>query len=317
MCKKILPLTIPICKLLECDYYTKQKLGLLNINCKYINKDTYLKETHLFYLLQYFIIYNQCKIKYFCIPKFKTLFHFFKQKPFLSDLIPDNHIDFHAHLLPGIDDGSSTMEETVNLIIGLQEIGIKKLITTPHVMGEIWKNSKTLILETENKVIDQLEKLTIKFPIKAAAEYMMDLEFLELFKNEKLLTLKENYVLVEMSYLSPPIQLFDIIFELQVAGYQPVLAHPERYNFYHHSLKNYKKLKQAGCLFQMNMLSATGYYGDRVAKAADILLKEQLIDFVGSDLHHTRHLEALHKKIILKNCNYLYPIFQNNSIFDF
>ena len=130
--------------------------------------------------------------------------------------------------------------------------------------------------------------------------------------------MKDNYVLVEISYLHPPIQLYDILFELQVAGYQPILAHPERYNFYHElSLDHYKKLKKAGCLFQMNMLSSTGYYGERVAKTADLLLKNNFIDFIGSDVHHERHLEYMHKKIVLKNYQYLTPVFQNNATFKF
>lgn len=245
------------------------------------------------------------------------MFHFFKQKPFLRDLIPDNHVDIHSHLLPGIDDGAVTIEDTEQLIVGLQEIGFKKFITTPHVMGEVWNNSRAQIEEKTNNTIIQLEITKIAENLKAAAEYMIDAEFHTLFKKEKLLTLKDNHVLVEISYLNPPIQLFDILFELQVAGYIPVLAHPERYNFYHHSLSDYKKLKQAGCLFQLNMLSTTGYYGEKVAKMADTLLKNGLIDFIGSDVHHSRHIEFMHKKIVIQNYDYVYPVFQNNSFFNF
>lgn len=252
-----------------------------------------------------------------CNSKLKNLFHFFKQKPLLCDLIPDNHIDIHSHLLPGIDDGASTIEDTENLIIGLENIGIKKFITTPHVMSDVWKNTTKLIEDKKKDTLEKLDIPYIKDRFKVAAEYMIDAEFRELFKNEPLLTLKDNYVLVEMSYLSPPIQLYDILSELKVAGYQPVLAHPERYNFYHHSLDNYKKLKAAGCLFQLNMLSATGYYGERVSKTTDLLLENGLIDFVGSDVHHFRHLEYMHKKIVLKNDEYLHAVFQNNSFFYF
>jgi tyrosine-protein phosphatase YwqE len=233
-------------------------------------------------------------------------------------LIPDNYIDIHSHLLPGIDDGASTIEDTTTLINGLEEIGFKKFITTPHVMGDVWPNTSNQINEKMGSTIAELKVHNIGNRFKAAAEYMIDAEFRELFKNEPLLSLKENMILVEMSYLNPPIQLKDILFELQVAGYQPLLAHPERYNFYHHpSLEDYKKLKKAGCLFQLNMLSTTGYYGERVAKTADLLIKNGLIDFIGSDIHHTRHLEAMHKKVVLKNYEYLTPIFQNNSFFDF
>ncbi len=245
------------------------------------------------------------------------MIHFFKQKPYLRDLIPSNYVDIHSHLLPGIDDGAVTIEDTENLIKGLEEIGFRKFITTPHIMSDVWKNTSVGINEKLSATIQDLKVPNIDTRFKAAAEYMMDAEFRELFKKERLLTLKENYVLVEMSYLSPPIQLYDILYELQNAGYQPVLAHPERYNFYHHSMNEYKNLKHVGCLFQLNMLSSTGYYGEHVAKVSNSLLKEGLIDFIGSDVHHTRHLEALHKKIVLKNYEYLTPVFQNNSIFDF
>lgn len=246
------------------------------------------------------------------------MIHFFKQKPYLCDLIPNNHIDIHSHLLPAIDDGAVTIEDTQFLIEGMQKLGISKFITTPHVMGEVWNNKRTEIEEKLHTTKAALEISDIETNFKAAAEYMMDAEFRELFIQEKLLTLKENYVLVEISYLNPPIQLFDILFELQIAGYQPVLAHPERYNFYHHaSLADYKKLKKAGCLFQLNMLSTVGYYGERVAKISDALLKAGLIDFIGSDVHHSRHLEFMQKKIVLKNHGSLPVVFQNNSFFNF
>lgn len=246
------------------------------------------------------------------------MIHFFKQKnPFLRDLIPDNFVDIHSHLLPGIDDGAISIENTTCLIKGLENIGIKKFITTPHVMGEVWKNTSLDINKKLSDTISELELPKIKNRLKAAAEYMIDEEFRELFKKEQLLTLKENYVLIEISHISPSLQLFNILFELQSAGYQPILAHPERYNFYHHSLEYYKKLKNAGCLFQLNMLSATGYYGEHVAKISNSLIKEGLIDFIGSDVHHIRHLEALCNRIVLKNYEYLTPIFQNNSIFKF
>lgn len=247
------------------------------------------------------------------------MIHFFKQnKPFLKDLIPNNFVDIHSHLLPGIDDGASNIDETIMLINGMAEIGIHKFITTPHIMSDVWKNTSEQINTNLKETISELNKSNTNIYLKAAAEYMIDSEFWELFKREPLLCLKDNLVLVEISYLSPPIKLYDIIFELQVAGYQPILAHPERYNFYHEaSLNNYKELKKAGCLFQLNMLSTTGYYGERVAKTADLLLKNGLIDFVGSDVHHKRHLEFMNKKIVLKNHEYLGSIFQNNSLFNF
>jgi len=246
------------------------------------------------------------------------LIHFFKQnKPILKDLIPDNFVDIHSHLLPGIDDGATSIEDTKNLILGLETIGIKKFITTPHVMSDVWKNTKVNILNKKEETLAQLEIPSIKNRFKVAAEYMLDAEFRELIKTERLLTLKDNYVLVEMSYLNPPIQLYDILSELRVAGYQPVLAHPERYRFFQNSLSDYKKLKTAGCYFQLNMLSATGYYGQKIARVTDELLENGFIDFIGSDVHHTRHVEVFYKKIVLKNHAFLPSIFQNNALFNF
>ena len=245
------------------------------------------------------------------------MIHFFKQKPFLQDLIPDNFVDIHSHLLPGIDDGASSLDDTTSLIKGMEQIGITKFITTPHVMSEVWKNSKAKIEEKQKETIQKLTIPTIKDRFKAAAEYMIDDEFRQLFKNESLLTLKDNYVLVEMSYLNPPIELHLILNELQTAGYQPIIAHPERYNFYHGSLREYKKLKEIGCFFQLNILSTVGYYGMGVSKTSEILIENGLIDFIGTDVHHHKHLNCLKKRVIIKKNDYLNPIMGNNFLFNF
>ena len=176
-------------------------------------------------------------------------------------------------------------------------------------------NTKNTIEENHNTTSILLKENGIDNFFKSAAEYMLDDNFKNILQNEKLLTVKDDYILVEMSYINAPIQLYDIIFEIQIAGYIPILAHPERYTFYHLSFNEYKKLKRAGCLFQLNLLSSVGYYGPNVAKAADDLLKNNLIDFVGSDVHHSKHVEFFNKKIVLKNFGSLKEAFQNNSIF--
>ncbi len=240
---------------------------------------------------------------------------FKKNKPFLKDLIPNDYIDIHSHLLPGIDDGAKTIEDSLNLINGLKDIGFSEFIATPHVIRNVWDNSRSKIEETHKATSLELKSNAITNNFNVAAEYMMDESFKNLFEEEKLLTLKDNYVLVEMSYLYPPLNLYDIIFNLQVAGYAPVLAHPERYNFYHSNLNEYKRLKKVGCLFQMNMLSSVGYYGPEVAKTADYLLQNKMIDFVGSDVHHDKHISFFEKKIILKNLDPFKEAFQNNIFF--
>lgn len=243
------------------------------------------------------------------------MFHLFKSKPVLKDLIPYNHVDMHSHLLHGIDDGAKTFEDSLMLVKALEGFGFSQFITTPHVMQHVWNNSADQIKSRETETVIKLEKNQITLPFRAAAEYMLDDNFVQLFQSEKLLTLKKNYVLVEMSYINAPIQLYAILFDLQVAGYIPVLAHPERYLFYHHNFEEYLKLKKAGCLFQLNLLSVVGYYGESIAKIADKLLQKGLYDFVGSDVHHANHIAAFKQKVKLKDLTPLKEVITNNQFF--
>ena len=233
----------------------------------------------------------------------------------LKDLIPDNYIDIHSHLLPGIDDGAQTIEDTLYLVTELQKLGFKQFTTTPHIMKNVWDNTTSIIENKLANTIIDLKNNEIDVPFKAAAEYLIDANFVSLFQSEPLLVLKENYVLIEMSYLNPPIQLYDIIFDMQVAGYQPVLAHPERYLFYHYNFNEYEKLKNSGCLFQLNLLSTVGYYGIDVAKTCEKLLKKGMIDFVGSDVHHQNHINSFSKKILFKDIRPLKEAIENNQFF--
>jgi tyrosine-protein phosphatase YwqE len=215
--------------------------------------------------------------------------------------------------LPGIDDGAKDINDTKKLIQELKEIGFKQLITTPHIINGVWENTSESILLSLNETNKQLD-----FPIKAAAEYMLDSNFYDrLKKDEKLLTIKDNYILIEMSYLSAPIQLYDIIFEIHLQGYKPILAHPERYLFYGSKFEEFKKIKKSGCLLQLNLLATTGYYGAAVTKIADQLIKENLYDFVGSDVHHYKHVESLKTKLVIKNHQLLESIIKNNKIFEY
>ena len=242
---------------------------------------------------------------------------FKKNKPLLKDLIPNNYIDIHSHLLPGIDDGAATIADTVSLISQLKAIGVSEFITTPHIINSVWNNTKQSIELKYNETVTLLKNESEAMTINAvAAEYMLDSFFFDRIKSEEpLLTLKDNYVLVEMSYLNAPHQLYDMIFELQIAGYIPVLAHPERYLFYYNHFDEYYKLKKAGCLFQINLLSTVGYYGVGVTTLAQKLLNNEMYDFVGSDVHHENHVKAFSNKIVLKNYTNLVRPFENNAVF--
>lgn len=243
------------------------------------------------------------------------MFTLFKSKPVLKDLIPDNHVDIHSHLLPGMDDGARTFEDTLRLTQALQGFGVSQFITTPHISQHIWENTHEQITTKKEATVLELENHQITVPFRAAAEYLMDDQFVSLYKSGDLLTLKDNYVLVEMSYINAPIQLYSILFDMQVAGYIPVLAHPERYLFYHKNFSEYEKLKRVGCVFQLNLLSAVGYYGEEITKITEQLLKKGMYDFVGSDVHHDKHIAAFDQKVKLKDLLPLKEVMANNQFF--
>ena len=240
---------------------------------------------------------------------------FFKTKPVLKDLIPDHHVDIHSHLLWGIDDGARTFEDSLRLTKALMGFGVSQIITTPHIIKHVWDNYPDQIEAKKAETVLELRNNQINIPFRAAAEYMMDDHFVQLFQTGELLTLKDNYVLVEMSYINPPIQLYTILFDLQVAGYIPVLAHPERYLFYHHDFEEYLKLKRSGCMFQLNVLSVVGYYSDGIAKIAEKLLQKGMYDFVGSDVHHNNHIAAFEHKVKLNDWTPLKEAMANNQFF--
>lgn len=202
-------------------------------------------------------------------------------------------VDMHNHLLPALDDGLKTMDETVAYIKELKNFGYQKIICTPHILASVHNNSPQTILPRLQEVKDALKANDVDIEIDAAAEYMIDHEFEQKIKSgEQLLTIAKNYILVEMSYLAPSPNLDQVIFDLRVAGLQPILAHPERYNFYHHNFQQYNKLRDAGCWFQINLLSLSGYYGKPIKKIAEKLITENMVELIGTDMHHQNHLNA-------------------------
>ena len=205
--------------------------------------------------------------------------------------------DIHSHLIPGIDDGVKSMEESIDMIRAFSMLGFKKLVTTPHIMSDYFKNTPEIILEGLEKVKAEVIKEGINITIEAAAEYYLDEFFLQKVKNEKMLTINNKYLLFEISYINPPDNLLGVIFEINVHNYTPLLAHPERYNYWCNKFDEYKKIKEAGVLFQININSLTGYYGKESKKTAERLIDENMVDFIGSDLHGHRHMDSLSRVV--------------------
>jgi protein-tyrosine phosphatase len=242
------------------------------------------------------------------------MFQFFRKKYYLRDLLND-FIDIHCHILPGIDDGAANPEESLELLEKYASLGIHDFIATPHIMIDFYPNNEKTIAAAYEK----LEALNLRSKISGliinlSAEYMIDSHFEELLSENKIVPLKYRYVLVELSYLQPPLNLTSVIKKMREAGYYVVLAHPERYNFYHERKEYYKSLKQMGCFYQLNLLSLTEYYGRGAQKTAKWLLDNQLIDFIGTDTHKISQLNLLSEiKVDKKTINQIKPIVQNTN----
>ena len=201
--------------------------------------------------------------------------------------------DIHSHLIPGIDDGAIDLDNSLDLICALQELGFSKIITTPHTMSDFYKNTPEIIIKGRKDVQNALDKFNIEIEFEAASEYYVDFDFQKKIEKKEFLTFGSKYILIEFSFIDAPINIDEIIFNLQLSGYNVVLAHPERYLYY--GLKDYERMTSKGVLLQLNLLSITGYYSPEVKKQAEKLINADLVSFVGTDCHKMRHIESLKK----------------------
>ena len=221
--------------------------------------------------------------------------------------------DVHCHLLPGVDDGFSSMEKSLHALKKLEERGVKKMVLTPHFMKDYPDNDRASILEKFETYKAEASKVC-GIELHFAAEYMLDARFMEHFK-QGFLTLDEggNHVLCETSYLMYEHGITEMIYEIMCAEYQPVIAHPERYEYANKD--NYFRWKDKMYKFQLNILSLAGAYGGTAVAKAHFLLKEGLYDFVGSDMHGLNNFERFLPEIRLgkKEMEELERLLENNK----
>lgn len=205
-------------------------------------------------------------------------------------------VDMHSHLIPGIDDGSQSLEESIALIKRMEGYGLKKLIITPHIMTEFYKNTPEIIHAGLETLKSALEEEGVFIALGAAAEYYLDEIFLEKINaGQKLLTFGDNHVLVETGFMSKPSMLLESFFQLEMAGYHPVLAHPERYLYLHQDAELLEAMIDRNISFQLNLLSITGYYSKPVKKFAEKIIDEGLVKLVGTDCHNERYLDYMER----------------------
>jgi len=228
-------------------------------------------------------------------------------KPFKNPITTD----IHSHLIPSIDDGARDLNESIKLIKELKKLGYKKLITTPHIMSDGYKNTPQIINDGLYIVKKELKKQNIEIEIEAGAEYYVDDRLEDILKDSQLMIIFDKYILFETSYYARPLNLEKIVFDIFRYGYKPLLAHPERYRYIKDYKKEYYELKDLGVMFQVNINSFGGYYGKDAQIKANFLNKEGLIDFLGSDTHSSKQIQNLSKVI---NSRVYKSIFKNNII---
>jgi protein-tyrosine phosphatase len=222
------------------------------------------------------------------------MFSLFKRKEVVSPDLSFIGADMHSHLLPDLDDGLKSIDESLLCINELYKLGYRKLICTPHIIYDMYPNDHKTILPKLDEVRKAVKEHNIQITIEAAAEYMVDMEMEKhILSGEPLLTFGNNLILIEMSYVAPSPNIEQVIFQLRLKGIQPILAHPERYIFYHNDFEKYQRFVDLGCLLQLNLLSLLGYYGKQIKLIAEKLLRNKMVDLLGTDMHHERHLAAL------------------------
>lgn len=200
--------------------------------------------------------------------------------------------DIHSHLLPSLDDGVKTVEESGKILQNFLNLGYKKVITTPHIMSDSYRNTPAGIFDKLIELKAYLAHSKIDIAIEAAAEYYLDEYLVESLKaNNQLLTFGDKYLLFETNFLTEPLNLKEFIFIATTKGYKPVLAHPERYLYLQNNVEKLQDLLDRGVLFQVNISSLTGYYSKPVQQAAQKLIDLGWIHFLGSDCHHEQHVK--------------------------
>jgi len=239
------------------------------------------------------------------------IFPFFKKKKSNTTIRKPLKVDIHSHLIPSIDDGAKNLDESISLIKGLINLGYEKIITTPHIMSDAYKNSALTIYDGLEILKEKLKEEKLSIEIDVGAEYYLDEGFYDKVKSTNVMSINDKYILFETSYLSKPILLEDMIFAISSAGYIPMMAHPERYRYIKDFKSEYKRFKDLGVMFQCNINSFGGYYGVDAKNKALFLSQNGMIDFLGSDLHHIKQIEFLKNVIQTKEYS---DIFISNNI---
>lgn len=215
---------------------------------------------------------------------------------FRSNTLPEIfwHTDIHSHVCPGIDDGSPSPQISVELIKGMKELGFTHMIATPHVTDETFPNTPQTISSSFRRLVQACREAGVEMKLRCSAEYRIDDILFSMLEQQTVSPMPKNYLLVENSWMQEPFALDNFMFELRSdKGLMPIMAHPERYSYYHRHRERLEALHELGVAMQINLLSLAGHYGKPVKNTAEWLLSHNMVSFVGSDLHRIGHIDAI------------------------
>ena len=217
------------------------------------------------------------------------------------------HTDVHSHILPGVDHGSQSIEQSLEMLRAEAEMGISRVILTSHVTAITFENTRETLTDAFLKLKDAVTDEGLDMELYLSAEYRMDEYYDKEYAADHLLPMPGNHVLLENSFQQELMNLDELLFDMQVKGYRTILAHPERYPYYSRRHKRYEQLHNAGARFQVNILSFTGYFGEEARESALWLVKNHLIDYLGSDMHNIKHAHIIMDYINSKEWRKLGP----------
>ncbi len=227
--------------------------------------------------------------------------------------------DIHCHVVPGVDDGAADARESVDLIEYMQDWGIERIIASPHVTQITFENTPETIAYAMVKLSEELQRRSNMIDFSHSAEYRIDDFFKSQLEAGNLMPYPNSYLLIENAFVQEPWDLDQLVFDLQLKGYRPILAHPERYHYYYGNSDRYRALHNAGLNFQINLLSLSGYYGKTEKQVAEHLIEANLVDFVGTDLHNMKHVESINAYLTSRDferhSRALADVIQNDKVF--
>jgi protein-tyrosine phosphatase len=219
------------------------------------------------------------------------VFNWFKKTAQINNPL---RVDMHSHLLPGLDDGVQSFEDSLTIINKMISFGYQKIVTTPHIISDAYRNSPETILPKLADLKTFLAERNVKIDISAAAEYYLDEALMQkISADEPLLTFGKKFLLFETNFLNEPMFQKEFIFSATTKGYRLILAHPERYIYLQHDLSKAQDLLDRGVLFQVNLISLTGYYSKEARVLAEKLINKGQVHFLASDCHTIQHTELI------------------------